>query len=253
MIYRGPELNLLTVVLIVASINTACSQINEEAVPFDQSDRLPTPDKVSTMDISSPAFRETRPRKRIPERNTCFGENISPPLKWSNVPANAKSLAIIVEEPEERIRTLGDYKALASGGFVHWILYNIPISTTNLPEGLPTSTTVLPGGITQGLNSDGGIGYKGPCPPISVVQYGGTTGKGRWSSDPPHEYHFRIYALDTQIEIGPGATNEKLLAAMKNHTLAFGEAVGKYQTPRQQGWYLGDSKTPVINTPIPSP
>ena len=244
---------LLTIVPLVVA---ACSGADDDAGSGGESSAQAAaivPADVASLNVSSPVFSEIRPRKRIPKQNTCFAENMSPPLDWSGVPAGAKSLALIAEEPEERIRALGTYTAVASGSAVHWVLYNIPVDLTGLAEGVPTTTSVLPDGTIQGANDFDAIGYSGPCPPASVVLYGGVTGAGRFSSDPPHDYFFRLYALDTPVDLAPGATKEELTAAMEGHVLAFGETMGKYQSPRQQGWYLGDSQTPIPNTPTPAP
>ena len=204
------------------------------------------------LEVSSPVFSEIRPRKRIPKESTCYAENISPPLNWSGVPPSAKSLALIVDEPQEA-RTEGanyNYSIAPSLGSVHWVLYNIPTEVTGLPEGVPTSTSVLPDGTTQGTNEFSGIGYSGPCPPPSVI--GLYTEPGRLA-EPPHDYFFKVYALDAMVDLGPSATKEELLAAIEGHVLGYGETMGKFQGPRQQGWYTADSGTPVPNTPTPMP
>jgi len=243
--------SLLTIALVVA----ACSGSDDDADPGSdgQAAAALAPIDVAILEVSSPVFSEVRPRKRIPKESTCFGENMSPPLNWNGVPPSAKSLVLITEEPEDRISTMGSYTAVASGDAIHWLLYNMPVSLTGLAEGVPTSTGELPDGTLQGVNDFNAIGYSGPCPPASVVVYGGTTGAGRFSSDPPHDYFFRLYALDTLVDLAPGATKQELLAAMDGHVVAFGETMGKYQSPRQQGWYLGDSLTPIPNTPTPVP
>ena len=209
------------------------------------------PADVAGLDVSSPVFTEIRPRKRIPKENTCFAENMSPPLSWSGVPAGAVSLALIADEPEDRVSALGHYTAALSGSAVHWVLYNIPVDQTGLAEGIPTSTSVLPDGSLQGTNGFETIGYNGPCPPASVVVYGdlNDTGKGKFSSDPPHDYYFKLYALDTLVDLAPGATSDELLSAMKGHVLAFGETMGKFQGPRLKSWYSEDDST----TPTPVP
>ena len=252
------RIRLTIVLLTIASlVVAACSGAGDDAGSGGESDALAAaalvPADIGSLDVSSPVFTENRPRKRIPKQNTCFGENMSPPLNWSGVPTGAKSLALIAEEPEDRISVMGSYTAVASGDSVHWLVYNMPASLTGLAEGVPTSTSVLPDGTIQGTNDFDTIGYSGPCPPASVVVYGGITGAGRFSSDPPHDYFFRLYALDTLVDLAPGATKGELAAALEGHVLAFGETMGKYQSPRQQGWYLGDSQTPIPNTPTPVP
>ena len=123
-----------------------------------------------TLQIISPAFAAGQP---IPDKYTCAGLNVSPPLTWTNPPAGAKSSALIADDPD------------APGGtWVHWVIYNLPPSVTSLAEGTPPSPQ-LPGGAKQGVNDFGQIGYGGPCPP---------PGK-------PHRYFFKIYALDTTLDL----------------------------------------------------
>ena len=211
------------------------------------------PAAVSSLEVSSPVFTEIRPRKRIPKESTCYGVNSSPPLDWSEVPVGAKSLALIVEEPDERLSDKSNYfKVTLSGDAVHWVLYNIPPNVTGLPEGVPTTTDVLPDGTVQGVNDFGHIGYSGPCPPLSVVTYEASL-SARKTSDSPHEFYFRLYALDELVELTPGATATELTDAMEGHILGYGETMGKFQVPRQQGWFVGDTGTPVSNTPTPMP
>ena len=158
----------------------------------DQPAAAVQPVDVATLEVSSTSFQETvRPRKRIPQRNTCFAENMSPPLDWGDVPGGTKSLALIVEEPEERISGVSKayFSVAASGDAIHWVLYNIPPAATGLPEGVPTTTDVLLDGTVQGVNELGLTGYNGPCPPPSVVSYGTAyhNPKGTTTSDPPHD------------------------------------------------------------------
>ena len=169
------------------------------------------------------------------------------------MPVGAKSLALIVEEPDERLSDKSNYfKVTLSGDAVHWVLYNIPPNVTGLPEGVPTTTDVLPDGTVQGVNDFGHIGYSGPCPPPSVVTYEASS-SARKTSDSPHEFYFRLYALDELVELTPGATATELTDAMEGHILGYGETMGKFQVPRQQGWFVGDTGTPVSNTPTPMP
>ncbi len=136
----------------------------------------------------------------IPERYTCKGENISPPLSWTGIPPEAKSLVLICDDPD------------APGGvFNHWLLYNIPPTTTSLPEGIPPLLT-LPDGSLQGFNSFGRIGYGGPCPPPG----------------PAHRYFFRLYALDKTLELPPKARKPEVLKAMEGHILAVAELMGRF-------------------------
>ncbi|MFA4639937.1 YbhB/YbcL family Raf kinase inhibitor-like protein [Pyrococcus kukulkanii] len=140
---------------------------------------------------------------QIPEKYTCDGVNINPPLYISNIPENAKSLVIIVDDPD------------APGGtFTHWIAWNIP-PVEKIPDGIPKKGEVeSPVKMVQGINDFGRIGYDGPCPP---------PGHGL------HHYHFRVYALDTTLNLTPGSTRKELEEAMKGHVIAEAEIVGVYE------------------------
>lgn len=136
----------------------------------------------------------------IPARYTCSGANTSPTLKWTGIPSGAQSIVLIVDDPD------------APGGtFVHWVTYNIPPARNGLPEGF--SATAKNANGEEGTNGRGELGYTGPCPP---------PGK-------PHHYHFRLYALDHKLQLGPGATEGQVQAAMKGHVLATGELVGIFE------------------------
>jgi len=148
------------------------------------------------MKVTSTAFKE---EGTIPKSYTCDGPNISPPISWDSVPEGTKGLALISDDPDAPM-----------GTWVHWVIFNIPPDNRELPENVP-SQKVLPGGAKQGINDFRTIGYSGPCPP------GGT-----------HRYYFKLYALDTQIELEAGATKEELLKAMEGHILAEGQLMGKY-------------------------
>ena len=229
--------------LLFALVASGCSSA-------DDSPAAAQPVAAASLDVSSPSFQElVRPRKRIPKVNSCYGENISPPLNWSGVPKGAKSLALIVEEPKEKRTEQAYYKIAASFGSVHWVLYNIPPDVTGLPEGVPTTTDMLPDGTIQGLNDakeTAQMGYSGPCPPPSLVQLFGAPGR---LSEPPHEFFFKVYALDTELDLAPGATRDELTAAMEGHILALGETMGKYQGPRVEAWKTDDLGTPVTRPP----
>ena len=148
--------------------------------------------------IQSSAFTDGGP---IPARYTGEGDDISPPLSWSPVPERTKSIAVICDDPDAPGRI-----------WVHWVLYGLPPDTTELPAGLPADETVL-GSAMQGINDFGRIGYGGPMPP---------PGK-------PHHYLFKVYALDIDPELEPGATKAELEAAMKGHILAFNRLIGTYK------------------------
>jgi Raf kinase inhibitor-like YbhB/YbcL family protein len=140
----------------------------------------------------------------IPTLHTCEGRDVSPPLAWTGVPATAKSLVLIVDDPDAP-----DPKA-PKMTWVHWVLYNLPPTTTGLAEGVAASA--LPAGTREGKNDWKRTGYGGPCPPI-----------GR------HRYFHKLYALDVLLADLAPATKADVEAAMKGHVLAQAELVGTYQ------------------------
>jgi Raf kinase inhibitor-like YbhB/YbcL family protein len=152
------------------------------------------------MTLSSPAFK---PNGHIPSRYTCEGDDVSPPLAWDGVPQGAKSLVLIVDDPDAP-----DPKA-PQRVWVHWVVYNIPPDTKSLPEN--AAKTELPQGTTIGLNDYKKAGYGGPCPPI-----------GR------HRYFHKLYAMDGTLDLTE-ATKTQLDQAMKGHVLANAELIGTYQ------------------------
>ena len=162
----------------------------------------PTPEQEVTtleeakMRLSSAAFQEGG---AIPLEHTCDGSDTSPPLSWGPVPEGTRSIALVSDDPD------------APGGtWVHWVAYAILPDATGLPAGLPATET-LPTGARHGKNDFGRIGYGGPCPPSGT-----------------HRYFFKLYALDTEVDLAPGATKQELLRAMSGHTLAVGRLMGTY-------------------------
>jgi Raf kinase inhibitor-like YbhB/YbcL family protein len=151
---------------------------------------------MDTIKIESTAFKHLQP---IPSQYTCDGADISPPLSWSNVPAAAKSLALIVDDPDAPART-----------WVHWIVYDLPAATDSLPENLPKTDT-LAGGGKQGKTDFNRVGWNGPCPPNGT-----------------HRYFFKLYALDIMLNLPAGKTKHEIEKAMKGHVLAQGELAGTY-------------------------
>lgn len=131
----------------------------------------------------------------IPARYTCSGESISPPLRWENPPEGTVSMALIVDDPDAPTKT-----------FVHWVLFNIPPEPNILPEGLDPSKRYENSDLVpvEGVNDFGNLGYGAPCPPPGT----------------PHRYSFRLYALDSTISLGTGATKQQLMDAMQGHILA---------------------------------
>ena len=149
------------------------------------------------LKITSSAFEEGG---MIPKQYTCDGANISPPLRWTSVPLGTKSLALICDDPDAPM-----------GIWVHWIIFNLPTNINELPESIPPQKT-LENGAKQGINDFPKIGYGGPCPPNGT-----------------HRYYFKLYALDTEIDLDAGATKRELLKAIKGHILAEGQLMGRYK------------------------
>jgi Raf kinase inhibitor-like YbhB/YbcL family protein len=145
------------------------------------------------IELTSTAFSEGA---TLPTPHTGDGADTSPPLAWSDPPANTTSFALICDDPDA-----------PRGTWVHWVLFNLSADTRVLKEGAE------PAGATQGTNDFGNLGYGGPAPP-----------KGK-----PHRYFFKLYALDTTLELPAGATKAQVVDAMKGHILAEGQLMGKYQ------------------------
>ncbi len=154
------------------------------------------------LTIQSSAFVHGEP---IPRRYSGEGEDLSVPLSWSDIPEAAKELAMIVDDPD----------APRPQPWVHWVIYKIPAEATGLAEGIPPDAELsTPAGALQGKNTAGSIGYHGPMPP---------PGHG------VHHYHFKLYALDTQLDLKSGADKQALLSAMDGHIVGQGELIGTYQ------------------------
>ncbi len=154
------------------------------------------------MMVTSTVFVEG---EALPMRYSCDGENISPPLAWSGVPAETKTFALLCDDPDA-----------PHGTYVHWVLYNIPQTTLSLREGIPPQQTV-PGVGEQGQNSAGAFGYTGPCPPSGT-----------------HRYYFTLYALDERLTLSGEVNAAAIRLAMQGHILAEGQLMGRY-TRAQSG------------------
>jgi hypothetical protein len=151
-----------------------------------------------TFALTSSAFQDSA---SIPKPHTCDGADRSPALAWSGLPAGTQSLVLIVDDPDAPGRT-----------WVHWVLYDIPPALTGLPEGV--SADPQPAGLgVNGVNDFKKSGYGGPCPP-----------RGK-----PHRYFFKLYALDTLLNLKPGATKADLEAAIEGRLLAQAQLIGTYQ------------------------
>ena len=153
------------------------------------------------MTITSPVFRH---EGAIPARYTCEGDDVSPPLAFGSVPPAAKGLALIVDDPD------APDPAAPKRVWVHWVMYNLPPTTKELPEGVRADA--LPAGTRVGKNDWGNAGYGGPCPPI-----------GR------HRYFHKLYALDTVLEDLNQPNKATLEKAMQGHIVGEATLMGTYQ------------------------
>lgn len=188
-------------------ISYAPSNFNQAADPLSQQRQITglldiASSAPASITVSSPRFTNNA---SIPLNYSAYGKDMSPALQWSGVPANTKSLVVMMEDPD----------ALNPRPLTHWMAANLPPDLKSLPDNLPKTErpTALRGGI-QGGNTTGGIGYYGPKPP---------------AAEGPHHYHFQIFALDTQLDLPSGYNRQALLNAMRGHVLARGELVGLYK------------------------
>lgn len=157
-------------------------------------------EQAVALNLSSSAFQ---PNGLIPSQYTCDGSNVSPPLVWAGIPGDAQSLVLIMDDPDvpKNIRT--------DGMWDHWVLFNIPTSVTDLSENAKDFS-----GAIHGKNSSGKLGYTGPCPP-----------------DRQHRYFFKIYALDTSLNLPEGATKAEVETACQGHILDQAVLMGIYDRP----------------------
>ena len=160
-----------------------------------QTDNLgePLPTAPEQIKLTSPAFGKN---DTIPNEFTCHGDEVSPPLQWSNVPKDAKELALLVVDPDA-----------PSGNFVHWTVYGID------PALRATTVAAVPEGGVEGRNSAGKEGYAGPCPP---------------EGDDPHRYVFAIYALEKRSDLARGASPDEVRSALDRSVIARGQLIAKY-------------------------
>jgi len=149
----------------------------------------------ATVGVSSSSFSDGG---RIPQKFTCDGSGTSPDIQLSSASSDTKSLLLVMDDPD-------------ASGFVHWLLYNIPPATRDIPEGA-SAQIALPAGAAEGENSIHSNGYFGPCPPAPN----------------PHHYVFSVYALDADLKLPPGQTKKELASAIKGHVLAKGSMTGLY-------------------------
>ena len=152
--------------------------------------------EAMAFELTSSAFKNG---SAIPSKYTCAGSDISPQLSWSDLPTGTKSLALIADDPDAPV-----------GTWVHWVMWNIPVSATNLKEGLEKNAA-LADGTKQGISDFKRPGYGGPCPPSGT-----------------HRYFFKLYALDTTLDLAENTNKAKLEAAMKGHVLGQATLMGTY-------------------------
>jgi Raf kinase inhibitor-like YbhB/YbcL family protein len=179
------------VVLVIVLILFCCCKSSA------QTDSNTAGGEKMEIKVTSSAFAEGG---LIPAKYTCDGSDISPPLQWEAVPEGTKSIALISDDPDAPM-----------GTWVHWVLFNLPAETKKLEENIPPDKT-LPNGARQGTTDFKRIGYGGPCPPSGT-----------------HRYYFKIYALDTKLDLATGAKKSELLKAMEGHILGQGQLMGKYK------------------------
>ncbi len=160
--------------------------------------RAAEPKRKELMQITCTAFTEGAP---IPAKYTCEDKDISPPLQWSGVPEGTRSLVLIADDPDAPV-----------GTWIHWVIFDLPPDANGLAEDTPRSET-LSNGAKQGVNSFRKTGYGGPCPP---------PGK-------PHRYFFKLYALDTKLNLKPASTSKDLERAMEKHVLGRAQLMGTYK------------------------
>ncbi len=215
MLARRFAIILLSALLLAACATPKTNGTPAMAQPVENQSTLPSPpeatttsaetdaqpvseDETMTFELTSPAFA---PGAAIPKKYTCKGDDISPPLSWGDPPARTKSLALIMDDPDA-----------PAGTWVHWILFNIPADQRSLEENLLiTAQKQDSGTISVGSNSWKRAAYGGPCPPSGT-----------------HRYFFKLYALDTTINLPAGATKQELLDAMQGHILAQTELMGTF-------------------------
>lgn len=182
------RLDQLIWVGLVFLLLVGCSTGEDEGGQAAESEGLPM-----TIEVTSTAFNDGQ---AIPSRYTCDGQDISPALAWRNVPAGAASLVLIMDDPDA-----------PRGNWVHWVIFNMPTDVTGLPE----ASDAVPSGATEGNNSWKRTGYGGPCPPSGT-----------------HRYFFKLYAVDTLLDLSSGVTRGQVERAMEGHILDWGELMGTY-------------------------
>jgi Raf kinase inhibitor-like YbhB/YbcL family protein len=180
--------SLLLIIILLSACAPATAAPTDIPIPA-------TATEAVTLEITSPAFAEG---EAIPVKFSCDGEDTSPALTWTEPPAGTQSFVLIMDDPD------------AGGTWVHWVVYNLPASSRGLEEAIPVDSEISGGGL-QGRNSSRINGYQGPCPPSGS-----------------HRYFFKLYALDTVLDLPAGAHNVEVTVGMKDHILATAELMGNF-------------------------
>ena len=189
-------------IMIPCLINPPRSEGQPAFRGVDRKSRIKGEDAATSFTITSPAIAREKP---IAKKYTGEGADVSPPLEWKNAPKGTKEFALICDDPD----------APMAEPWLHWVIYGIPASVTNLPEGKPgKSLSSGSPGIREGKNSWGRTNYGGPLPPKGLG---------------PHRYFFRIYALDMKLNLPAGADKKQVLFAIKGHILGKAELMGTYE------------------------
>lgn len=185
-------------VLILASLASFGCASRKPPITPTISDKSPKPKlkTVAKFTLKSPAFANN---KALPSRFACGNDGVSPPLTLSNLPKNTKTVAFIMEDPDA-----------PKGTYTHWVMWNWPASKVDIPDAIPTQAKVA-SGATQGLGSNGKVGYNPPCPPSGT-----------------HRYYLKAYALDSTLSLPSSSDKQALLAAMQGHVIGQGMLMGTY-------------------------
>ena len=180
---------LLATFLVVAASSCSASP-SPTAVPAQRGDQ------ATSFALTSSAFTD---EETIPQEFTCDGEDVSPPLQWSDPPQGTRSYALIMDDPDAPV-----------GTWVHWVLYDLPADARALEKAVPPDAE-RPYGSRHGKNGWGRLGYGGPCPPSGT-----------------HRYFAKLYALDTALDLDVGANAKQVLGALEGHILAEAQLMGTY-------------------------
>lgn len=188
---------MLIVLTAFAAFSLAACKGNEKKEAETRPDVVLTEgEDTMAIAVTSPAFEDGG---MIPKKFTCDGQDISPPLHIDGVPSEARSLTLIADDPDA-----------PSGTWVHWVLYDLPPNTTELPENTPVDEEIQ-NGARHGVTDFKRFGYGGPCPPSGT-----------------HRYYFKVYALDTMLDLSGSVTKADIIKAMQGHVLAEGQLMGRY-------------------------